>query len=129
MKSPRFWVVFLLLFAAFITLHLRASVDRVPPSEPLSLLPQTIDQRTSQDIPISQDTLDILGDGRFLNRLYADPAPSGQAINPRVSLFIGYFPTQRTGQSIHSPQNCMPGAKWTFASTSKIYLESQDLKN
>ena len=34
MKSPRFWVVLLLLVAAFTTLHLRASVDRVPPSEP-----------------------------------------------------------------------------------------------
>jgi EpsI family protein len=29
-------------------------------------------------------------------------------------LFIGYFATQRTGQSIHSPQNCLPGAGWTF---------------
>jgi EpsI family protein len=129
MKSPRFWVVFLLLAAALITLHLRASVDRVPPSEPLSLLPQSIDQWTSEDIPITQDTLDILGDGRFLNRLYSDSGPSGQVMHAPVSLFIGYFPTQRTGQSIHSPQNCLPGAGWTFASSSTIHLESPDLKN
>jgi EpsI family protein len=32
-------------------------------------------------------------------------------------LFIGYFPTQRTGQSIHSPQNCLPGAGWSFLSS------------
>ncbi len=44
MKSPRFWVVLLLLVAAFTTLHLRASVDRGPPSEPLYLIPQTLDQ-------------------------------------------------------------------------------------
>ena len=34
-----------------------------------------------------------------------------------MGLFIGYFPTQRSGQSIHSPQNCLPGAGWTFEST------------
>jgi EpsI family protein len=115
--------------AAFTTLHLRASVDRVPASEPLFLLPQTIDQWSSQDIPISQDTLDILGDGRFLNRLYTDAQPTGELVAPPVSLFIGYFPTQRTGQSIHSPQNCLPGAGWTFAASSKIYLQSPQLKN
>ena len=129
MKSPRFWVVLLLLLAAFTTLHLRASVDHVPPSEPLNLLPQTIDSWSSQDVPISQDTLDILGDGRFLNRLYTKSTPSGRLAEPPVSLFIGYFPTQRTGQSIHSPQNCLPGAGWTFVSSGKIYLQGPELKN
>jgi EpsI family protein len=129
MKSPRFWVVLLLLLAAFTTLHLRASVDRVPPSEPLYLLSQTIDHWSSQDIPITQDTLTILGDGRFLNRMYTDSKPDGQLAAPPVSLFIGYFPTQRTGQSIHSPQNCLPGAGWTFASSGKTYLHSSKLND
>jgi len=129
MKSPRFWVVLLLLLAAFTTLHLRASVDRVPPSEPLNLLPQAIDAWSSQDIPISQDTLDILGDGRFLNRVYTKSTPTGRLVEPPVYLFIGYFPTQRTGQSIHSPQNCLPGAGWSFVSSRKIYLQSPELKN
>ena len=31
-----------------------------------------------------------------------------------MQLFIAYFPTQRSGQSIHSPQNCLPGSGWTF---------------
>jgi EpsI family protein len=129
MKSPRFWVVLLLLLATFTTLRLRASVDRVPPSEPLNLLPQTIGAWSSQDVPISQETLDILGDGRFLNRIYVNATPAGRLVEPPVSLFIGYFPTQRTGQSIHSPQNCLPGAGWTFVSSSKIYLDSPELKN
>ncbi len=83
----------------------------------------------SQDIPISQESLTILGDGRFLNRVYIDSKPNGQLASPPVSLFIGYFPTQRTGQSIHSPQNCLPGAGWTFASSSKIYLDNPKLKD
>ncbi len=129
MKSSRYWVVILLLSAAFTTLHLRGSVDRVPPSEELSLLPQTIDAWTGEDVPITQETLLVLGDGRFLNRIYTHSTPLSTVANPPISLFIGYFPTQRTGQSIHSPQNCLPGAGWTFASAQTIYLEQPQLKN
>jgi EpsI family protein len=42
-----------------------------------------------------------------------------------ISLFIGYFASQRTGQTMHSPQNCLPGAGWTF--DSKQYSEIQDV--
>jgi EpsI family protein len=65
---------------------------------------------------MDQETLDVLGKGDFLNRDYL-PVAGAPARGPdsgMVSLFIGYFPTQRTGQSIHSPQHCLPGAGWTF---------------
>jgi EpsI family protein len=41
-----------------------------------------------------------------------------------ISLFIAYFPTQRTGQSIHSPQNCLPGSGWAFLSSRVINLQT-----
>ncbi len=104
MKSSRYWVVIVLLLATFMTLHLRGNADRVPPSEDLGLLPQAIGTWTGEDVPITQDTLLVLGDGRFLNRIYTHSSPSSNVMNPPISLFIGYFPTQRTGQSIHSPR-------------------------
>jgi EpsI family protein len=115
--------VFLLLVGCFLTLHMRGDVDRVPPTPPLTLMPETIGGWTGQDIPISQETLDVLGDGRFLNRVYTEVGPNGQPQTTPVSLFIGYFPTQRTGQSIHSPQNCLPGAGWAFLSSRVIQLQ------
>ncbi len=129
MKSPRYWVVIVLLLATLTTLRLRGNVDRVPPSQELSLLPQTIGTWIGEDVPITQDTLLVLGDGRFLNRIYNHSTPPSNIPSPPISLFIGYFPTQRTGQSIHSPQNCLPGAGWTFASARTIYLERPGLKN
>jgi EpsI family protein len=72
---------------------------------------------------MDQETLDVLGKGYFLNREYL-PA-SGAAPVPNsdiVSLFIAYFPTQRTGQAIHSPQHCLPGAGWTFESSGLLDL-------
>jgi EpsI family protein len=111
-------VVLLMSFTALV-LHMRGDVDRVLPSRPLTEFPETIGTRTAVDIPLQQDVLDILGKGFFLNRIYMPSGNIGAAgadARAQISLFIGYFPTQRTGQSIHSPQNCLPGAGWTFES-------------
>jgi EpsI family protein len=126
MRSRHFWVVFILLAASLTALKVRGDADRVPPSAPLELMPETIGSRTAQDIPLDSETLAVLGDGHFLNRLYTDPGRPGQVPEVPVSLFIGYFPTQRTGQSIHSPQNCLPGAGWSFLSSKVINLPTAD---
>jgi EpsI family protein len=126
MKSARFWVVFAILMCAFATLRLRGDTDRVPPTPPLTEMPTQIGAWNSTDIPISKETLDILGDGRFLNRIYEMKDADGRAKQTPVYLFIGYFPTQRSGQSIHSPQNCLPGSGWSFVSSEKVDLHSKD---
>jgi len=126
MKSPRYWTVIALLFATAIVLHSRGDVDRVPHSEPLSQIPQQIDGLTSRDIPLEEDVLAILGKGDFLNRMY-DGGPASNSAVP-VGLFIGYFPTQRTGQSIHSPQHCLPGAGWTFVSQNYVDITADNGK-
>jgi EpsI family protein len=126
MRSAKFWVIFVLLAVTLTTLRLRGDTDRVPVTPPLALLPQTIGTRIAQDYPLDSETLSILGDGRFLNRVYTDPRSMGQPAEAPVSLFIGYFPTQRSGQSIHSPQNCLPGAGWAFLSSKEINLPTAD---
>jgi EpsI family protein len=122
MRSPKFWVVFVLLASCLTALKLRGDVDHVPPTAPLELVPQTLDSRTAEDFPLDSETLSILGDGHFLNRIYSRSSVPTAGADAPVSLFIGYFPTQRTGQSIHSPQNCLPGAGWAFLSSRVIDL-------
>lgn len=117
MRSPKLWVVALLMFFTALELHVRGDVDRTPPSQPLSGLPTVIGDRTATDIPIDAESLEVLGKGDFLNRVYVAPRDAGSS-NPQdraeIGLYIAYFATQRSGQSIHSPQNCLPGAGWTF---------------
>jgi EpsI family protein len=124
--SAQFWVVVLLMASAALLLHLRGDVDRVPPSRPLNEFPMTVGTRTATEIVMDADVLQTLGKGEFLNRVYhpqppieGSASPENAGIDDRASigLFIGYFPTQRTGQSIHSPQNCLPGAGWNFESS------------
>ena len=122
MKSLRFWTVVLLLTATALVLHTRGDKDYIPPRETLSNMPQTIGDWTSRDEPMDSETLAVLGEGDFLNRTYT---ANSNGLQP-IGLFIGYFPTQRTGQSIHSPQHCLPGAGWTFESSR--YTNLRDIK-
>lgn len=117
MNIIRYWSAVLLLAATALLLHLRANVDHNPPGEPLSLLPAIQAGWTSRDMDIDQETRDVLGAGDFLSRIYSQGAQS-----PPISLFIGYFPTQRTGQTIHSPKHCLPGSGWVFVSSDSVDL-------
>ncbi len=122
MRSPQFWSVVCCLLATLFLIHARGDTDRVPPSAPLNEVPTVFGNWAGQDIPINSDVLEILGKGDFLNRVYtptvasSGPQPAKTQSAP-VQLFIAYFPTQRSGQSIHSPQNCLPGSGWTFLSS------------
>ena len=131
MRSPRFWTIALLMVATLAMLLHRGDADRVPASTPLSMMPDVIDGRIAHDIPMEDDVLAVLGKGDFLNRLYT--VPDARAVASQrgaeagagyaIGLFIGYFATQRTGQSIHSPQHCLPGAGWTFESSKYTNLD------
>ncbi|MGH9560817.1 MAG: exosortase C-terminal domain/associated protein EpsI [Terracidiphilus sp.] len=117
MNRLRFWTVTLLLTGAVVILYARPSRDRIAAREPLAQLPATIDGWGSTDLEIDQETRDVLGDGDFLSRNYireGQPAP--------IDLFIAYFPSQRTGSTIHSPKHCLPGAGWTFDSSRYVDL-------
>ena len=120
MTSPtsRFLCAAVLIAAAAIFLQARTRSEVYPPRLPLQSFPQTLDGWTSTDIPIDKETLDILGPGDFLLRLYEnqDPSPT------YVDLFIAYFRSQRAGDTMHSPQNCLPGAGWTPVENTHITL-------
>jgi len=116
MKSLRFWIIIVLLVSTIFVLQGRGDVDQVPFSEPLRLMPRNFGPWTAQDIPLTDDTLEVLGKGDFLNRVYTFQSSDEAARVAPISLFIGYFASQRTGQTMHSPQNCLPGAGWTFES-------------
>jgi len=117
MKDPRFWTLVLMLAGVLLLLHARGDTDLIPASEPLTEIPRTIGGMTGRDVPIDQETLDVLGAGDFLQRTYFQDRRT-----PPISLFIGYFPTQRTGVTIHSPKNCLPGAGWYFESSKYVDL-------
>jgi EpsI family protein len=118
MKSGRFWSVVLLLAGTALILQARGDNDRIPVSAPLSDVPLTIAGWEGSDVQIDKESLDVLGAGDFLSRIYIQ----SERLAP-IDLFIGYFPTQRTGTTIHSPKHCLPGAGWAFQSSQYVVLK------
>jgi EpsI family protein len=108
------------LFIALTGVLLRGRVETIPSRPPLSLFPAQLSSWTGKDIPLDPDSLRVLGPGDFLLRSYHDVNPQSTA--PSVDFFIAYFPTQRTGDTIHSPKHCLPGNGWVPEQSSRIQV-------
>jgi len=112
----RLAVVVAMLGGAGLFLRARDRGEALPPRQELAGFPRQVAGWSGEDIPLDPDIRKILGDGEFLLRIYRS------GVQPYVDLFVAYFPTQRTGSTIHSPQNCLPGSGWAPVDFARIQL-------
>jgi EpsI family protein len=81
--------------------------ELVPLREPLRNLPFELGGWNGRDAqPFADDIVAVLGVDEYVSRWYVGPE------NGLVSLYVGYYQSQREGDTIHSPMNCLPGAGW-----------------
>jgi exosortase D (VPLPA-CTERM-specific) len=102
--------------ALFLLVHQQREI--IPPHQPLAAVPLQLGQWQGRDEHLSSDVLQYLGKGDFLSRTYYEESVGA----PYVSLFMAYFPTQRTGDTVHSPLNCLPGSGWFPLEANRIEL-------
>lgn len=103
----------------FLRAHNREEV--LPARRELASFPMQIQGWTGRDLFIRDDVRQMLGGGDLLARSYVRSPRE-----PGVTLFIAYFPTQRTGSTIHSPQNCLPGAGWVPVQDGRLTVTRPD---
>jgi EpsI family protein len=115
----RFLLVVFLIGGTGLFLRARSGAEDIPDRQPFPAFPNQIDGWTGKDIKLLPDTLRVLGSGEFLHRVYFRSANE-----PYIDLFLAYFPTQRTGSTWHSPQNCLPGAGWVPTEGSRIQVQA-----
>jgi EpsI family protein len=109
-SRARFTIAAVLLVGTGVLLLARNHGEVLPPRRPLASFPYQFGSWQGSNLPISQSELDILGPGEFLMRDYRDQTEN----NPNVNLYIQYFPSQRTGDTPHSPRHCLPGNGWAW---------------
>jgi EpsI family protein len=102
----RMIVVAVCLIGASVYLAEASRAEVLPPREPLASLPMSVGDWTGhREADFTPDILAILGVDDYIVRTYArDRLPIG--------LYVGYHDSQRQGDTIHSPLNCLPGAGW-----------------
>ncbi|MBO0911822.1 MAG: EpsI family protein [Acidobacteria bacterium] len=114
----RFLTVVALLGATLLLLRVRNSAEIIPQRRSLASFPRTLGSWSSVELSLPQETLDILGPGDFLLRNYQSAAGV-----PIIGLFIAYFPSQRSGDTIHSPKHCLPGSGWAPLRSERVTLD------
>jgi EpsI family protein len=120
--SLRFGIAAVLMLATALVLQAHSRSEYFPPRASLSSLPLQMDGWRGTDSVLDQQTLDILGPGEFLVRDYENASPP----QPSINLYIAYFPSQKAGDTIHSPNHCLPGAGWVPTSREFIHLTRPD---
>jgi EpsI family protein len=122
-SSLRFGVLLVVLLLAGVVVNAwsylgEAHVDR----KPLKDFPQSVGswQRTGTDQIIDDATMKVLRASDYLLRDFR--RADGQVAN----LYVGYYATQRTGATYHSPLNCLPGSGWTLSEPGKATIALSD---
>lgn len=124
--SMRFGIAAVLMLATALVLQAHSRSEYFPPRASLASLPLQIDGWTGTDDALDQQTLDILGPGEFLMRDYYSASQTQPLDQPWINLYIAYFPTQKAGDTIHSPNHCLPGAGWIPTSRELVRLTRPD---
>ncbi|MEN3329549.1 MAG: hypothetical protein V7638_4356 [Acidobacteriota bacterium] len=121
--SLRYAVLLVLILVAGVLVNAwsylgEAHVER----KDLKDFPQSIGawQRIGTDEILDNETLKVLRASDYLLRNFRKS--DGQLAN----LYVGYYASQRTGATYHSPLNCLPGSGWTLSEPGKATVTLPD---
>lgn len=85
----------------------------------LSRLPEKLGNWQMLEQPrLTADVLSVLAADDYLLRIYRN------SDGTQAELFTAYYASQKAGESMHSPKNCLPGAGWEPVYDDYIPLDS-----
>lgn len=118
-KHLRFWMLLgaLLLSGAVMNIWLQSGEARVK-RQALKEFPKAVGawQQYGVDTRFDKETEAVLRADDYLARDYT--TPDGRFAN----FYVGYYASQRTGATYHSPLNCLPGSGWTMTEPSRLTI-------
>ena len=110
-----------IFLAASASIGAITRTEIVPIRRTLQAFPMQLDDWHGRRLPdFEAKIVGILGVDDYLTRMYR------RANSPELHLYIGYHDSQRQGDTIHSPLNCLPGAGWEPMAFARAWLEVPD---
>ena len=110
----------IIMAATFGLLAYLSNPELIIPTKPFSTFPTRIGQWTGIEQRFDAEIYNILGVDDSFYATYQHPD------NKWVNLYIGYYQSQREGELIHSPKNCMPGGGWNIVESKVVPLKIKE---
>jgi EpsI family protein len=111
-------IVAILVLTALLTSVFSRS-ERTRPNKSFDLFPVEIGEWKGAKDTLDQKVYNILGVEDYILGNYQNRQGS------RINLYVGFYQSQKEGDLIHSPKNCMPGAGWNIIKTDQEPLVFQ----
>jgi EpsI family protein len=103
----RAFIVSLVLVSGAIAIGRASKGEPTPPRESFATFPMDLAEWRGESADrFDQKVLAVLGVDEYISRIYTAPN------RMPVGLYVGYYQSQREGDTMHSPLNCLPGAGW-----------------
>jgi len=113
----RIAIVSIVLAAAAIAVARAERQEETPLRASFTGFPMQIGEwRGAVRPPLTEKVLAVLGLDDYMVRLYR------RGEKDYADLYVGYWKSQRQGDTMHSPQNCLPGAGWEPVSQSLLTM-------
>lgn len=112
-KNFRPLILVCLFIGTALATQLLSRSEIIRPHRPFASFPAEIASWRGEPAQLDGSVTDILGVEDYLLATYRHPR--GRAVN----LYVGYYQSQKEGDLIHSPRNCMPGGGWHILETGR----------
>jgi len=112
MTYKRTITIAVILVLTMIVLEFTNHSEIIKPNKPFDSFPMNIGKWNGTTSRFDEKVYNILGvDDSLLASYKSD---NGEA----VELYVGFYQSQKEGDLIHSPKNCMPGSGWNILKSS-----------
>jgi len=145
MKKWPFLIAVLLLIVTFGLIHLFSENERLVSNKAFAQFPLDLaGSWKGRELGLDEKVLDVLKLSDYMMRVYVPIVAQGgeeselsegedrgnrmasMGSHLPVWLYVGFYQSQRTGATYHSPKNCLPGAGWQFMESDFITLTMSD---
>ena len=117
--TRRLLLLTFVVLAAAVCLRASTAEERVPLRCPLKEMPWTMGEWTAiQQEDFDPATVAVLRADDYVSRNYVRPAAD------QADLYVGYYETQRQGDTVHSPMNCLPAAGWQLLTMDRTAVDA-----
>jgi exosortase len=115
LHPPQFVVAVLLLAATIALAQGIEFREKIPVAKPFGQFPLQVGEWAGKRDVIDQKFLEAL---TFSDYVIVDYVNGGHGVN----FYTAYYETQRKGESIHSPETCLPGSGWEFKNAGTVAI-------